>query len=169
MQHPLAGEGACCLSLLFPHLDGLQVERVEDAGNAVLITARSRAAQAACHRCGLSSAQVNSRYRRRLQDRPFFRPVGHSGQYHWDHQPLGQQGDPRMIDPNWIAAGAGVASAAANGVTMLRKSGDKAAPQPPAPAVLIRGVTSEALIMSALIIALALLAGALIIHHGLVA
>ena len=68
MQHPLAGEGACCLSLLFPHLDGLQVERVEDAGNAVLITARSRAAEAACHRCGLSSAQVNSRYRRRLQD-----------------------------------------------------------------------------------------------------
>ncbi len=68
MQHPLAGEGACCLSLLFPHLDGLRVERVEDAGNAVLITARSRAAEAACHRCGLSSAQVNSRYRRRLQD-----------------------------------------------------------------------------------------------------
>jgi transposase len=68
VQHPLAGEGACCLSLLFPHLDGLQVERVEDAGNAVLITARSRAAEAACHRCGLSSAQVNSRYRRRLQD-----------------------------------------------------------------------------------------------------
>jgi len=68
VQHPLAGEGACCLSLLFPHLDGLRVERVEDAGNAVLITARSRAAEAACHRCGLSSAQVNSRYRRRLQD-----------------------------------------------------------------------------------------------------
>jgi transposase len=68
VQHPLAGEGACCLSLLFPHLDGLQVDKVEDAGNAVLITARSRAAEAACHRCGLSSAQVNSRYRRRLQD-----------------------------------------------------------------------------------------------------
>ena len=68
MQHPLAGEGACCLSLLLPHLDGLQVERVDDAGNAVLITARSRAAEAACHRCGLASAQVNSRYRRRLQD-----------------------------------------------------------------------------------------------------
>jgi transposase len=68
VQHPLAGEGACCLSLLFPHLDGLQVEKVEDAGNGVLITARSRAAEAACHRCGLSSAQVNSRYLRRLQD-----------------------------------------------------------------------------------------------------
>jgi hypothetical protein len=69
VQHPLAGEGACCLSLLFPHLDDLQVDKIEDAGNAVLITARSRAAQAACHRCGLSSAQVNSRYRRLLQDR----------------------------------------------------------------------------------------------------
>jgi transposase len=34
----------------------------------VLVTARSRAADAACHRCGLSSARVNSRYRRRLHD-----------------------------------------------------------------------------------------------------
>jgi transposase len=68
VQHPLAGDGACCLYLLFPHLAGLQVDRVEDAGNAVLIAARSRAAEAACHQCGLSSTQVNSRYRRRLHD-----------------------------------------------------------------------------------------------------
>jgi transposase len=68
VQHPLAGEEACCLHLFFPHLDGLQVDKVEDAESAVLITARSRAAEAACHRCGLSSARVHSRYRRRLHD-----------------------------------------------------------------------------------------------------
>ena len=68
MQHCLAGGEACCLRLFFPHLAGLQVGKVEDLGNAVLITARSRAAEAACHRCGLSSAPVNSRYRRRLHD-----------------------------------------------------------------------------------------------------
>jgi transposase len=68
VQHSLAGGEACCLHLFFPHLGGLQVDKVEDFGNAVLITARSRAAEAACHRCGLSSARVNSRYRRRLHD-----------------------------------------------------------------------------------------------------
>ena len=68
MQHCLAGEGACCLDLFFPHLADLQVDKVEDLGNAVLITARSLAAEAACHRCGLSSARVHSRYRRRLHD-----------------------------------------------------------------------------------------------------
>ena len=68
MQHCLAGEEACCLRLFFPHLGDLHVDKVEDLGNAVLITARSRAADAACHRCGLSSARVNSRYRRRLHD-----------------------------------------------------------------------------------------------------
>ena len=70
MQHLLAGEGACCLNLFLPHLGDLHVDKVEDAGNAVLIMARARAAEAACHRCGLSSAHVNSRYRRRLQDLP---------------------------------------------------------------------------------------------------
>ena len=68
MQHSLAGEEACCLHLFFPHLGDLQAGKVEDLENAVLITARSRAADAACRRCGLSSARVNSRYRRRLHD-----------------------------------------------------------------------------------------------------
>ena len=68
MQHSPAGEEACCLHLLFPHLAGLQVDKVENLENAVLITARSRTADAACRRCGLSSARVNSRYRRRLHD-----------------------------------------------------------------------------------------------------
>jgi transposase len=68
VQHPLAGEEACCLHLFFPHLDGLQVDKVEAAESAVLITARSGAAEAACHRCGLWSARVHSRYRRQLHD-----------------------------------------------------------------------------------------------------
>jgi transposase len=68
VQHSLAGEEACCLHLLFPHLGDLEVDKVEDLENAVLITARSRAADANCRRCGLSSARVNSRYRRRLHD-----------------------------------------------------------------------------------------------------
>jgi hypothetical protein len=68
VQHPLAGEEACCLDVLFPYLADLHVDKVEDLKNAVLITARSCAADAVCHRCGLSSARVNSRYRRRLHD-----------------------------------------------------------------------------------------------------
>ena len=68
MQHSLAGEEACCLGVFFPYLADLQVNKVEDLGNGVLITARSRAGDASCHGCGLSSARVNSRYRRRLHD-----------------------------------------------------------------------------------------------------
>ena len=68
MQHSAAGEEACCLHLFFPHLAGLQVDKIENLENTVLITARSRAADAACRRCGLSSARINSRYRRRLHD-----------------------------------------------------------------------------------------------------
>jgi transposase len=68
VQHSLAGEEACCLHLLFPHLGDLEAGKVEDLQSAVLITARSRAADANCRRCGLSSARVNSRYRRRLHD-----------------------------------------------------------------------------------------------------
>jgi transposase len=68
VQYPLAGEEACCLHMFFPYLGDLHVDKVEDVGNAVLITARSRAADAACHRCGFSSARVSSRYRRRVHD-----------------------------------------------------------------------------------------------------
>jgi transposase len=68
VQHSAAGEEACCLHLFFPHLAGLQVDKIENLENTVLITARSRAADAACRRCGLSSARINSRYRRRLHD-----------------------------------------------------------------------------------------------------
>ena len=68
MQHLWAGEEACCLRLFFPHLADLHVGRVEELGSGVLITARSRVAEAACHRCRVPSARVHSRYRRRLHD-----------------------------------------------------------------------------------------------------
>ena len=68
MQHPLAGEEACCLHLFFPHLADLQVDKVEESAGGVLIMARSRATEAACHRCGESSARIHSRYRRLLGD-----------------------------------------------------------------------------------------------------
>ena len=53
VQHRLAGVEACCLNLLFPYLQELHVEKVDDYADAVLITARSRAAEAACHLCRL--------------------------------------------------------------------------------------------------------------------
>ncbi len=40
MQHSLAGEEACCLDVFFPYLADLHVDKVEDLGDAVLITAR---------------------------------------------------------------------------------------------------------------------------------
>jgi hypothetical protein len=67
VQHSLAGDEAC-LRLIFPHLGGLQVGKVEDGGNAVLFTARASGAEAPCHRCGVPSGRVHSRYRRRLHD-----------------------------------------------------------------------------------------------------
>jgi transposase len=68
VQHPLAGEEACCLNLFFPHLADLHIDRVEDLRSGVLITARSRAAEAICHLCGARSGRAHSRYRRRLHD-----------------------------------------------------------------------------------------------------
>jgi hypothetical protein len=43
VQHSPAGEEACCLHAFFPYLADLRAGKVEDLGNAVLITARSRA------------------------------------------------------------------------------------------------------------------------------
>ena len=45
VQHCPAGEEACCLNL-FPYLQKLRVEKVVDQAGAILITARSRAAEA---------------------------------------------------------------------------------------------------------------------------
>jgi transposase len=64
----ISGQGEELLLMLFPHLRGLRVERVEDAGDAVVIRARCRAAQAACPACGAVSARVHGGYARVIAD-----------------------------------------------------------------------------------------------------
>jgi transposase len=62
-----AGPGGL-LGVLFPHLGGLRVDRVEDAGQEVVIWACPGSAGASCPRCGTWSARVHSRYTRRVAD-----------------------------------------------------------------------------------------------------
>jgi zinc-finger of transposase IS204/IS1001/IS1096/IS1165 len=66
--HELSGGEVRLLSLLFPHLDGLDLERAEDLGDRVRLVARTRTSAVACHGCGVLSARVHDRYRRRLHD-----------------------------------------------------------------------------------------------------
>jgi transposase len=66
--HELTGGEAGLLAVLFPHLAGLDVVHVEDRGGGVRITARTRTVLLACRGCGVVSARVHDRYRRRLAD-----------------------------------------------------------------------------------------------------
>jgi transposase len=66
--HELTGGEAGLLVVLFPHLAGLDLVHVEDLGGVVRITARTRTVLAACRGCGVVSARVHDRYRRRLAD-----------------------------------------------------------------------------------------------------
>ena len=68
MLHELTAGEAGLLVVLFPHLAGLDLVRVEDLGGGVRITARTRTALLACRGCGVVSARVHDRYRRRLAD-----------------------------------------------------------------------------------------------------
>jgi transposase len=54
--------------MLFPHLAGLRVHRMEDAGDAVVISASCRAASACCPRCGTLSSRVHGGYARVVAD-----------------------------------------------------------------------------------------------------
>ena len=54
--------------MLFPHLAGLRVHRVEDTGYAVVISASCRAQSARCLRCGQQSSQVHGGYSRLVAD-----------------------------------------------------------------------------------------------------
>jgi transposase len=56
------------LAVLFPHLAGLRVHRVEDAGDTVVISASCRAATASCPLCGQESSRVHGRYWRLVAD-----------------------------------------------------------------------------------------------------
>src|SRR5262245_28547490 len=60
--------GESLLTALFPHLAGLRVDRVEDTGQAVVISASSRAPAACCPRCGTESARVHGGYARVVTD-----------------------------------------------------------------------------------------------------
>jgi zinc-finger of transposase IS204/IS1001/IS1096/IS1165 len=66
--HELTGGDAGLLVVLFPRLAGLDLVHVEDLGGGVRITARTRTALLACRGCGVVSARVHDRYRRRLAD-----------------------------------------------------------------------------------------------------
>ena len=61
-------QGQALLAVLFPHLAGLRVHRVEDAGDAVMIVASCRADSACCPRCGQESARVHGGYTRMVAD-----------------------------------------------------------------------------------------------------
>jgi hypothetical protein len=77
-----------------------------------------------------------------------------------------------MLDPSWVTAGADLTIAAESGVMMIgkRKSRDNEPEQPSVPvAILQPGITNQALIVSAMIVALAILLAAGVVHHGLVA
>jgi transposase len=58
------------VEIVFPHLAGMSVERVEEEGGGVWIWARSRRGDAACPDCATVSVAVHSRYQRRLADQP---------------------------------------------------------------------------------------------------
>ncbi|MEU0221529.1 transposase family protein [Streptomyces sp. NPDC006265] len=57
-------------SLVFDGIDGVEVEAVTAAFGTVDVTARGRAAGAACPDCGRSSDRVHDSYQRRLKDLP---------------------------------------------------------------------------------------------------
>jgi transposase len=61
-------QGQALLAVLFPHLAGLRVHRVEDAGDAVMIVASCRPDSACCPRCGQESARVHGGYARMVAD-----------------------------------------------------------------------------------------------------
>ena len=61
-------EGQELLALLFPQLAALKVHRVEDTGEAVVITASCTASSGSCPACGSVSARVHGGYSRTVAD-----------------------------------------------------------------------------------------------------
>ena len=61
-------EGGKLLALLFPQLAGLRVRRVEDTGDAVVISASCTASSECCPACGFVSARVHGGYSRTVAD-----------------------------------------------------------------------------------------------------
>jgi hypothetical protein len=65
---PGVGLGAVELGFLLPHLAGVIVEEVAVAVGLLVVTGRTRAATAACPKCGAVSGRGHSRYWRTLAD-----------------------------------------------------------------------------------------------------
>ena len=71
---PLAGgagvpaQAGELLKVLFPHLSGLEVSRIDGSGDAVVAFASVRGAQARCPQCGEPSSRVHGRYQRLVAD-----------------------------------------------------------------------------------------------------
>ena len=63
-----SGQGETLLAMLFPHLAGLRVHRVEELAGAVVIYATCRAESACCPRCGREPARVHGGYWRTVTD-----------------------------------------------------------------------------------------------------
>ena len=61
MLHELTGRDAGLLYLLFPHLSGLDLDRVEDLDGSVKIVARTGSGPVACRDCGTLPARVHDR------------------------------------------------------------------------------------------------------------
>ena len=61
-------EGQKLLALLFPQLAGLEVHRVEDTGDAVVISASCAASPGCCPGCGSVSARAHGGYSRTVAD-----------------------------------------------------------------------------------------------------
>jgi transposase len=58
------------IELLFPHLDGVIVERIEEFAGRILFATRAKAAAASCPTCAATSNRVHGRYARTLMDTP---------------------------------------------------------------------------------------------------
>jgi transposase len=66
--HELTDREVGLLYLLFPHLNGLDLDRVEDLGGSLKIVARTASEPVVCRDCGTRPTRVHDRYRRCLQD-----------------------------------------------------------------------------------------------------
>jgi hypothetical protein len=74
-----------------------------------------------------------------------------------------------VFDPTWLTAAAESAVATETGVMMIGNRKSKDSTPAMAPVMAAQGIAREDLMTAAFIIAFALLVGAVIIHHGLVA
>jgi hypothetical protein len=75
-----------------------------------------------------------------------------------------------MFDPAWLSAAAETVTAVESGVSVFhKKTAERPTATPAAPTVVVRGMTGQEFLIGMIILAIAVLAAALIMHHGLIA